>query len=609
LSVSSIHESAAERNGQKKRKQADRLIDYASGAPLFCDQMGAPHVLLYDEAVPLNTRAYRWLRELMWDGEGIAIGGEALKTAVGTLAAFALRSGVVCELHTRSAFYDGAVYYQLRPGRVVRIDRDGWAIENQEAVPVVFRRVPNLKPLPDPEMGGDLDTLESFINLKSERDKRMLKTYITTLPLPHIPRPILQTTGVMGSGKTTAGRMIKRLLDPTAPETVRMDPRDFLQKASHSYIVMLDNINSIPEWGVDTLCRLVTGEADSKRSLYTDDEDFIYEMRRAVLLNGINAPTERGDAQDRTLPVELERIRDGERRSEEDLWAEFKTEHGRLLGAIFDVLSEALSEKESLQLTRRPRLADWGEYAAAVYRAMCWKEDGLRAEALFLEDWGEVVRVQNQGTLDGSPVAQAMLSFMESRNEWTGLVSDLYAKLEATAEELNINTKREKAWPKSPLWLSRRIREVLPLLRAMGLEAEIGTSRKAGTQITLTKVPTDSGPDGGSKNRDTATSTATDNPAEESASDGGGSRGSNSGYSPPSLSQPREEKAAKEEENGSKTDTGLELAANTASTASTATATKTPPLTLEQVEEYKRLRAMGKGQEEARSIARGEREL
>jgi hypothetical protein len=590
---------------ETKRKQADRLIGYAIGHESFCDQVGAPHVLIDGEAVPLNTHAYRWLRCLMWEMEGIAIGGEALKTAAGTLAAFAAKSGKVRELHTRSAFHDGAVYYQLRPGRVVRIARDGWTIENQEAVPVVFRRVLNLKPLPDPEMGGDLGTLESFINLKNERDKRMLKTYIATLPLPHIPRPILQTTGVMGSGKTTAGRMIKRLLDPTAPETVRMDPRDFLQKASHSYIVMLDNINTIPEWGVDTLCRLVTGEADSKRSLYTDDEDFVYEMRRAILLNGINAPTERGDAQDRTLPVELDRIPDGERRSEEDLWTEFETEHGRLLGAIFDALSEALAEREHLQLTRRPRLADWGEYAAAVYRAMCWQEDGLRAEALFFEDWGEVVRVQNQGTLDGSPTAQAILSFMESRNEWVGLASDLYAKLEATAEELNINTKRDKMWPKSPLWLSRRIREVLPLLRAMSTEVEIGTSRKAGTQITLTKVPTE----GGSKNRHTATSTATDNLAEESASGAGGSRGSNSGYPSPSLSQPREEKAANKEENGSKTDVGLEFPVNTASTASTATDTKTPPLTPEQVQVYKRLRALGKGQKEARSIARGEEEV
>jgi len=209
--------------------------------------------------------------------------------------------------------------------------------------------------------------------------------------------------------------VIKRLLDPTAPESVRADPRDFLQKASHSYIVMLDNVNGVAECVVDVLCRLVTGEADSKRSLYTDDEDFIYEMKRAVLLNGINTPTDRGDAQDRTLPVELERIPDALRRSEESLWSEFEREHAFLLGSIFDALSEAIFESETLQMASRPRLADWGEFAAAFYVAQGW------GVAQFLEDWGEVVRVQNEGTLEGSPVAQAILSFMESRHEWMGL--------------------------------------------------------------------------------------------------------------------------------------------------------------------------------------------
>jgi hypothetical protein len=123
----------------------------------------------------------------------------------------------------------------------------------------------------------------------------------------------------MGSGKTTIQRLVKRTWDPTAPETVRFDPRDFLQKVLHAFIVMLDDQNTVPEWAADTLCRLVTGEADSKRRLYTDDEDVIIETRRAVALNGVNVPTDRGDVLDRMLPVELERIPDRERRTVEEL--------------------------------------------------------------------------------------------------------------------------------------------------------------------------------------------------------------------------------------------------------------------------------------------------
>jgi hypothetical protein len=287
----------------------------------------------------------------------------------------------------------------------------------------------------------------------------------------------------MGSGKTTIGRLLKRLADPTAPETVRLDPRDFLQKASHAFLIMLDNQNTIPEWAADTLCRLVTGEADSKRRLYTDDEDVIIELRRAVLLNGINVPTDRSDVLDRSLVVELERIPDTERKTEEDLWKRFESEHPRLLGALFDVLSKAMAIKPSLTLSRRPRLADWGEYAASVYEVMEWGAE------TFLKDWDEVVKAQNQATLDGSPVAQAIIKFMEDKDEYTAASSELHSKLKGVAAQLGVDVERDKAWPKSARWLWRRIKEVLPLLVAAGVEAH-RTEDRNGSIIGLRKIYT-----------------------------------------------------------------------------------------------------------------------
>jgi hypothetical protein len=351
----------------------------------------------------------------------------------------------------------------------------------------------------------------------------------------------------MGSGKTTIQRLIKRLLDPTAPETVRFDPRDFLQKAMHAYIVMLDNQNTIPEWASDTLCRLVTGEADSKRRLYTDDEDFIIELRRAALLNGINVPTERGDVLDRSLVAELERIPDGDRKTEEQIWELFAREHPRLLGALFDTLSKAIALKPSVKLSRRPRLADWGEYAAAVYEVMGWG-----AEA-FLKDWDEVVRVQNQATLDGSPVAQAIIKLMEEHEECSDTSSNMHALLKEIAESQGVDVARDKAWPKSARWLWRRIKEVLPLLVAAGIEAGRAEDR-SGTKITLRKMPkddatnatveenpTDKAEPRGDTGEDDATSNATPapdatsnatlDPADRAKSGNSGNSGNTSGAS------------------------------------------------------------------------------
>jgi hypothetical protein len=88
-----------------------------------------------------------------------------------------------------------------------------------------------------------------------------------------------------------------------------------------------------------------TGEADSQRRQYTDDEDVIVELRRAVLLNGINVPTDRGDVLDRSLVVELERIPDTERKTEEELWERFAREVEDIEGR--------LEELEQLLATRK----------------------------------------------------------------------------------------------------------------------------------------------------------------------------------------------------------------------------------------------------------------
>jgi hypothetical protein len=54
-------------------------------------------------------------------------------------------------------------------------------------------------------------------------------------------------------------------------------------------------------------------------------------------------------------------------------------------GTSIELVRGAL--KASIKLSRRPRLADWGEYAAAVYEVMGWGAEQ------FLSDWNEIVKV------------------------------------------------------------------------------------------------------------------------------------------------------------------------------------------------------------------------
>ncbi len=475
---------------QKVPPVADRLIYYVQAAewPLFVDQHAEAHTLVGGQAVPIS-RTNRLLTKLLYKHEEKAPSNDGLIGARRVLDMLAHDSGEVRELHTRAAFHEGAIFYQLAPGRVVRIDEKGWTLAPSEATPVYFRAVKNLQPLPNPIPGAKLEDVAEWINLKTDRDRRLFLTYVTLVALAHIPRPILQTTGVMGSGKSTAGRVVKRLLDPTGNEAVTVDRRDFLQKAAHCYILMLDNQNSLPEWFQDTLCRLVTGESDSKRVLYSDDEDLVWSMQRAVLLNGINPPSDRGDVQDRTLPIELERLDKRKRLPEDDFWMQFSLKHPELLGAVFDALAGALSERHTVKLDERPRLADWGLYAAALYESQGW------GVATFVEDWRGVEETQQQGTLDGSIVAQAVILYMQDKDRVELSAAKLHAAIESSAED-DLDLKDDKTWPKTGRTLWKKIREVTPLLEAHGIRAYRKNDNRAGRPIVLDTDSTGDEPDG-----------------------------------------------------------------------------------------------------------------
>jgi hypothetical protein len=230
---------------EPRRSAADRLIRYALDAAneLFVDQFGQAHVSVNGQALPLHRGCYPWLRRLFYEQEERGATGEALQVDAGTLEAKALVEGKTHELHVRSAWHQGALYIELGPGRVVRVDAHGW--ERDEHLPVRFRRYSNLGILPDPIPDGTLDDLLKRLPLKTDVDRRLMKAYITTGPLPHIPRPILLLTGPQGATKSTTHRLIKRVLDPGRPESIRLDPREVIQKASHCQVALFDNLSHL----------------------------------------------------------------------------------------------------------------------------------------------------------------------------------------------------------------------------------------------------------------------------------------------------------------------------------------------------------------------------
>ena len=169
-------------------------------------------------------------------------------------------------------------------------------------------------------------------------DNRMIaKVYLISLfLLADIPKPIMMSHGTYGSGKSIFQEFNKHIVDPSAAPTIAFpnNVAELTQLLDHSYLTFFDNVSEILTVTSDTLCRVVTGSGLVKRALYSNDEDFIYNMTRAVGFNGINITATRPDLLDRLLNLRLYSIDRRHRKRSKVLHQEFEVILPNLLGYI-----------------------------------------------------------------------------------------------------------------------------------------------------------------------------------------------------------------------------------------------------------------------------------
>ena len=139
------------------------------------------------------------------------------------------------------------------------------------------------------------------------------------------PHVVLAIFGEQGTGKTTALKVLVRLLDPS-PVPVRKPPRDadsWVTAAAGSWVVGLDNLSDIPPWLSDSLCRASTGDGDVRRKLYSDSDYAVFSFRRCIMFDAIDVGALAPDLADRTVAITLELIADEDRLDEETFWSEW----------------------------------------------------------------------------------------------------------------------------------------------------------------------------------------------------------------------------------------------------------------------------------------------
>ncbi|HEY7079595.1 MAG TPA: DNA polymerase domain-containing protein [Nitrososphaeraceae archaeon] len=422
---------------------------------------------------------------------------ENLNNVLRVLEAKATFSGnIPRELHLRVARYDNgnSILYDLTnpEWQIVRITVTGWDIEY---APVIFTRYSNQIPQAFPSKYYPPEIFDMFIgllNIKNDEDNILLfKVYIIALFYPGIQHPALMLYGEKGTAKSTLMELIKMLVDPSVIQTLAFSRHieSMVQKLAHNYICYFDNVSKIGESVSDILCRAVTGSGFSKRELFTNDDDVIYNFKRCIGINGINLGATKSDLIDRGLIIEHIPIPKHKKRLLKEIWDKFFEIRPQLLGYIFDILVKVLKfqnlNPDGLRLSEYPRLADFAEVGETISRCMG------NIPGKFIEAYFRNIDLQTRDIVENDVVGKAIEIFIDSRVSplWNGTITELLDLLTKIAQDnLKIKTSNGKLWPQAPNSLSRRINLIKADLRNIGILVEKDSLDKSDRQWTIRRL-------------------------------------------------------------------------------------------------------------------------
>jgi hypothetical protein len=384
----------------------------------------------------------------------------SLKVALATLRGQAQFEGDACEVFTRIAKTEAGYWLDLcnDAWQCVQVTATGWAVVAGDGAPL-FTRSSSMRPLPVPRSGGTLDALWPLVNIPVA-DRLMVLAWLLECLRADTPHVVLELVGEQGSAKSSTQRALRRLIDPNqadlraAPKTVE----DVWIAARNSHMVSLENLSHLHPQYQDALCVLATGGGYSARTLYTNAEETIIELRKPIVLNGISVIVTAQDLLDRCLHIDLPTIHSRELAG--DMEERFEAAQPVLLGALLDLFVKVLAMLPSVAIApeHRPRMADFAALGEAVFRV-----HGEPTGA-FLSRYNAMRTDGVLRTIDALPVGAALTAYLaDVPGGFKGTLSELLDRLERYRPN-------GEAWPRSAKGLGDALRRLAPALRLIGFD-------------------------------------------------------------------------------------------------------------------------------------------
>ena len=431
------------------------------------------------KVMPIDSDEFkRYLRRQIFIKTGSDADEKVIRKKVKTMDALA-EIGPVYELHQRIAQSGEAIYIDLADdaGDIVQVTATGWQVLTSG--PVRFRQKDDVarQVMPVRASLEKIPSLFDFINVQEPSDRLLFEVTLVTCLIPEIAHPVINLIAKEGSAKTTASRVLKALIDPSAADLMKFPTRelDLGLICSQNHLVAFDNMREISRAQSDLLCQVVTGGHICVRKLYTTDDTVTIPLQSCLVLNGIDIAGHGKDLLDRAIVFSLPKIDSSQRKDEKEFWQEFNAAKPLLLNRYFDVLAQAIKVYPDMKPEKKPRMADYYRWALAVTKALGREPEEF--EQAYQANMDRVVL----DSVEQDPLAVAISSLVEEKTLWRGTISELHYALAYRCDSSQL--------PKAPNQLSRELKLVAGTLGKVGIAVEWDKDRtKNLTTVRLEKA-------------------------------------------------------------------------------------------------------------------------
>jgi hypothetical protein len=235
------------------------------------------------------------------------------------------------------------------------------------------------------------------------------------------------------------------------------------------------------------MCRAITGGTNIRRKLFKDDSVKMSKLWRCVILNGIGSIVKRPDLLDRSVLIELKRIPDHLRKTDDDIYGRFLELQPRIMGVCFSILAKALSLKDGITVDfELKRLADFTKTGFFIAEAL---HPGVGNE--FLQAYTDNIREINTEIVETNTIIPPLLEVIKKNNFPKEILVSDFHKIALDYIKKNSNAFYLKKFPQTPSLLSRDIKPLIVNIEKEGILIDFKRKTK-GQYICISKINDDS---------------------------------------------------------------------------------------------------------------------